>query len=118
MEILDREVKDIEAHAVEYLSEWGFDVAKFEQRARKSIDGARGDISEVTGALRQALSRTKQALVEIEKAREPVANEIKRGFERGWNVMEESFIRARLRMRSPELEESLRRAEEDPDWWS
>lgn len=112
------ELKDIEKRALESLTEWGFDVAKFEARAKQSLERTRGDIGEITGTLRQALLRTKLAMIELEKAKEPVADELKKGFERAWNALEESFIRARLRMRTPELEESLRRAEADPDWWS
>ena len=118
MEVIDPQLKDIERRTIEYLAEWGFDAAKFESRAKKSLEAARGDIGEITGALRQALLRTKLVMMELERAREPVAAELKKGFERGWNAMEESFIRARQRMRTPELEESLRRAENDPDWWS
>ena len=115
---IEPELRDIEKRAIEYLREWGFDVDKFEARAKKSLESARGDIGEITGALRQTLLRTKQIIVDLERNRQPVADELKKGFERGWNAMEESFIRARQHMPKPELEESLKRAEEDPDWWS
>lgn len=113
-------LNDIEKRAAEYLREWGFDITTFEARAKKSVEAARGDLSEVTGALRQALTRTKQVLVDLQRNKGPVAAELKSGFERGWNAIEESFIRARQKMREPEkeLEESVKRAEEDPDWWS
>ncbi len=117
---IEPETNDIEKRAADYLREWGFDVTTFEARAKQSIESARGDLSEVTGALRQTLTRTKQVLIDLERNKGPVAAELKNGFERGWNAIEESFIRARQKAREPEkdLQESLKRAEEDPDWWS
>ncbi len=115
---IEPELKDIEKRAIEYLREWGFDLDKFEARAKKSIELTRGDVGEITGALRQTLLRAKWVLVDLERNRKPVAVVLKMGFERGGNALEVLFIRARQRMRTPELEESLKNAEADPDWWS
>ncbi len=103
---IEPELKDIEKRAIEYLREWGFDLDKFEARAKKSIELTRGDVGEITGALRQTLLRAKLVLVDLERNRKPVAEELKKGFERGWNAMEESCIRARQRMRTPALADS------------
>ncbi len=81
------------------LREWGFDFSRFEAKAKKSMENACGDLSEVTGVLRQTLIKTKQTLVDLQKSREPVAAELKNGFERAWEVIEEGFARARQRMR-------------------
>ncbi len=61
------------------LREWGFDVKTFEARAKRSLDNARGDLSEINGALRQTLTHTKQVLVNLQKQRAPVAAELKKG---------------------------------------
>ena len=113
------ELIDIEKRATEYLKEWGFDAEKFEVRAKQSLQSARGDLSEITGALRQSMTRTKQVLLELEKSRDPVVTELKSGFERGWNAIEEAVLRARQRSREESVEQtSLERAEDDPNWWS
>lgn len=83
----------------EKLREWGFDVAAFEAKAKTSIENARGDLSEITGILRQSMSRTKQALLDLQKSREPVATELKSGFERAWDEIEKAFARARQKVR-------------------
>ena len=83
----------------DYLREWGFDLPTFEARAKKSVEAARGDLSEVTGALRQTMANTREVLVDLQKNRGPVAAELKVGFEQAWNAIEDSFARARQRMR-------------------
>lgn len=81
------------------LREWGFDLARFETRAKKSMQNARGDLSEVTGVLRETLGKTKQVLVDLQKSREPVVTELKYGFERAWDEIEQAFTRARQKLR-------------------
>lgn len=81
------------------LRDWGFDVETFEKKAKASIETARGDLSEITGVLRQALGQTKQTLLDLQKAREPVAAELKSGFERAWEDIEQAFSRARQVLR-------------------
>ncbi len=88
-----------ETERMSYLREWGFDVAAFEAKAKKSLENARGDLSEVTGVLRQTLAKTKQILLDLQKTREPVAAELKSGFERAWDEIEQGFTRARQKMR-------------------
>lgn len=83
----------------DYLREWGFDMPTFEARAKKSMEAARGDLSEITGALRQTMNNTREVLVDLQKNRGPVATELKLGFEQAWNAIEDSFARARQRMR-------------------
>lgn len=84
------------------LREWGFDVKTFEARAKKSLDSARGDLSEINAALRQTLSTTKQVLVNLQKQRAPVAAELKKGFEDAWDAIEKAFSRAREKVRDQE----------------
>lgn len=81
------------------LQEWGFDLATFEAKAKSSIANARGDLSEITGVLRQTMASTKQTLLDLQKSRGPVAAELKSGFERAWNEIEQGFARARQKMR-------------------
>lgn len=83
----------------EFLLEWGFNIQTFESRARRSMENARGDLSEVTGALRQTLATTRQTLVDLHEARQPVAGELKSGFERAWDEIEKAFTNARRKMR-------------------
>jgi hypothetical protein len=117
---IEPELVDIDKRAKEYMREWGFDAEKFEARAKESLGAAKGDLSEVTGALRQSMTRTKQVLLDLEKSRGPVVSELKTGFERGWSAIEEAFMRARQRMRESSMEKAGagRKADEDPDWWS
>jgi hypothetical protein len=81
------------------LREWGFDLARFEMKAKKSMENARGDLSEITGVLRLTLARTKQTLLNLQKSREPVGAELKGGFESAWDEIEEAFARARQKTR-------------------
>src|SRR5881296_3870672 len=62
------------------LREWGFDVKAFEARAKKSLDTARGDLTEINGAVRQTLTQTKEVLVNLQKQRKPVAAELEKRF--------------------------------------
>ena len=77
--------------AADVLREWGFDLTAFQVRAKQSMDAARGDMSEITGTLRQALASTKQVLVDLERTKRPVASELKTGFERAWDEIENAF---------------------------
>ncbi len=83
----------------EFLREWGFDLEAFEARAKQSLSSTRGDLGEVTGALRKVMASTKQTLIDLHKARQPVATELKSGFERAWDEIEQAFASARRRMR-------------------
>jgi len=83
----------------ESLRDWGFDPAVFETRAKQSIENAKGDLSEITGVLREALYRTRQTLLNVQKSGEPVAAELRQGFERAWEEIEQAFARARQRVR-------------------
>ena len=83
------------------LREWGFDVDTFEARAKQSMEAARGDLSEVSGALRQALGEARQVLVGLQRNSGPVASELKTGFEQAWQAIESAFGRARDRAREP-----------------
>jgi hypothetical protein len=82
-----------------FLREWGFDVKVFEARAKRSLESTRGDLNEITGALRQTLVSAKQVLLDLQKTRGPVAAELKTGFERAWDEIEDAFRRARQKMR-------------------
>lgn len=87
------------ARRAERLREWGFDADAFEAKARKSLDEARGDLSELTDAIRGALAVTKQTLLEMQRARGPIAAELKNGFERAWDDLEKAVEAARQRMK-------------------
>jgi hypothetical protein len=82
----------------EYLREWGFDIDTFEERAKQSAQTAKGDLSEITGALRQTLVEAKDILIDLSK-KGPAATELKSGFERAWEEIEGAFSRARDRVR-------------------
>lgn len=74
---------------------WGIDVEKFEERAKESLESARGDLTEITGTLRDTLVRAKDIVIGLQKNGAPVATEIKTGFERAWNEIENAFKAAR-----------------------
>jgi hypothetical protein len=84
------------------LRDWGFDLKTFEVRAKKSLDNARGDLSEINGVLRQALTNTKQVLMDLQRQKRPVAAELKKGFEEAWDAIEKAFARARQKIKTPE----------------
>jgi len=92
-------VPEQEKDKTAYLREWGFDLAKFETMTRQSLKEARGDLSEVTGVLRQSLTNTKQVLLDLQKNRGPVTAELKSGFEKAWDEIEQAFTRARQHIR-------------------
>jgi hypothetical protein len=96
------------------LRDWGFDPAVFESRAKQSIENAKGDFSEITGVLRDALYRTKQTLLTVQKSGEPVAAELRMGFDRAWEEIEQAFARARRRVRESRDETAAR--EEGDNW--
>src|SRR5579884_1295629 len=95
------------------IKDWGFDIEKFEAKAKESIANARGDLSEITGVLRESLAKTKQTLLDLQKSREPVATELRGGFERAWNEIEQAFARARKSVRESRETEATRKAGDD-----
>ncbi len=99
MEPDDKESTQTQSKTRELLREWGFDPIVFEARAKRSLEGARGDLGEITAALRSAMSSTRQTLIDLHKARQPVATELKTGFERAWEEIEKAFGAARKKMR-------------------
>ena len=90
------------APVADALREWGFDVKTFEARAKKSLDTARGDLTEINGAVRQTLAQTREVLMNLQKQRKPVAAELKKGFEDAWEAIEKAFARARAKVREQE----------------
>lgn len=88
-----------EAERSSYLKEWGFDTPTFEAKARKSLETARGDLSEMTGALRQIVARMREIVLDLQKNRQPIAAELRKGFETAWDDLEQAFARARQRVR-------------------
>jgi hypothetical protein len=82
------------------LRQWGFDVETFRTRAKKSMEGARGDASEVGDALRAAAAKTRQVLADLQKSGGPAAAELKGGFEQAWEAIEQAFIRASRKVRA------------------
>ena len=79
------------------LRDWGIDVERFEERAKESLESARGDLSEITGTLRHALVRAKDIVAGLQKNGAPVATELKSGFERAWHEIEAAFKAARAK---------------------
>ncbi|HUR82427.1 MAG TPA: hypothetical protein VM733_16815 [Thermoanaerobaculia bacterium] len=77
------------------LEDWGIDVDRFKERAKESLENARGDLSEITGTLRQTLVHAKDVVVGLQKNGSPAAAELKSGFERAWQEIEGAFRAAR-----------------------
>lgn len=85
------------------LEDWGFNVEKFRERAKVSLENARGDLTEITGTLRHTLVQAKDIVVGLQKTGSPAATELKSGFERAWNEIENAFRSAREKAKgSPE----------------
>jgi hypothetical protein len=77
------------------LEDWGIDVDKFKERAKESLESAKGDLSEITGTLRHTLVQAKDIVVGLQKTGSPAAAELKSGFERAWQEIENAFRSAR-----------------------
>ncbi len=77
------------------LEDWGIDVEKFKERAKESLENARGDLTEITGTLRHTLVQAKDIVVGLQKTGSPAAAELKSGFERAWHEIENAFRAAR-----------------------
>jgi hypothetical protein len=97
------------------LEDWGIDVEKFKERAKESIENARGDLSEITGTLRSTLVQAKDILVGLQKTGSPAAAELKSGFERAWHEIESAFRSAREKAKSAETAESAEKPESSDD---
>ena len=82
------------------LRDWGIDVGRFEERAKESMQNARGDLSEIHGTLRETLLHAKDVLAGMQNAGSPVASELKAGFERAWQEIESAFRNARQKAKS------------------
>jgi len=82
------------------LEDWGIDLEKFKVRAKESLEGARGDLSEITGTLRHTLVQAKEVVVGLQKTGSPAAAELKSGFERAWQEIETAFRNAREKAKS------------------
>ena len=85
------------------LRDWGIDVERFNERAKQSIETAKGDLTEVTGTLRQTLVQAKDVLMGLQTAGSPAAAELKQGFERAWQEIERAFTAARQRAREEKV---------------
>lgn len=98
----------------EYLREWGFDVDAFEKRAKQSMETARGDLSEVSGVVRQTLGEAKQVIVNLKQTGGPAASELKTGFEQAWQAIESAFARAKERVKEKPAEPAEPSSPEPP----
>ncbi|HKR66938.1 MAG TPA: hypothetical protein VJZ00_24640 [Thermoanaerobaculia bacterium] len=99
----------------ESLRDWGIDVEKFEERAKESFQSARGDLSEITGTLRQTLVEAKDVLVGLQRGGSaPAAAELKSGFERAWQEIERAFTTARQRAKDGTKNNEPPASEEPP----
>ena len=83
------------------LHDWGIDVEKFKERAKESVDAARGDLSEIGGTLRHALVNAKDVVLGLQNNGAPAAAELKAGFERAWKEIENAFRAARDKAKTP-----------------
>ena len=88
-------MSDEKKSVADSLRDWGIDVDKFEERAKESLETAKGDLSEITGTLRQTLLEAKDIVIGLQKSGAPVAAELKGGFERAWQEIERAFVAAR-----------------------
>jgi hypothetical protein len=84
------------------LNDWGIDVDKFKERAKESLASAKGDLSEITGTLRQTLVQAKDVVMGLQTGGAPAAAELKAGFERAWHEIEAAFKSAREKARAPQ----------------
>jgi hypothetical protein len=102
----------------ETLKGWGIDLEQFEARAKQSVGTAKGDLTEITGTLRETLQRAKEVIMDLQKSGvTPVAAELKTGFERAWAEIESAFAAARQRgkeSRQPANEETPSAVTEEP----
>jgi hypothetical protein len=85
----------------ESLNDWGIDVDKFKERAKESLETAKGDLSEIGGTLRHALVHAKDVVLGLQTNGGPAAAELKSGFERAWKEIENAFRSARDRAKGP-----------------
>jgi hypothetical protein len=83
------------------LHDWGIDVDKFRERAKESLDTAKGDFTEISGTVRQALVHAKDVVLNLQTNGAPAAAELKAGFERAWKEIEGAFRSARDRAKPP-----------------
>ncbi|HYC92554.1 MAG TPA: hypothetical protein VEO54_25325 [Thermoanaerobaculia bacterium] len=86
------------------LEDWGIDVDRFKERAKESLENARGDLSEITGTLRHTLVHAKDIVVGLQKTGSPAAAELKAGFERAWHEIEGAFRAAREKAKGTPVE--------------
>ncbi|HYR28661.1 MAG TPA: hypothetical protein VEU30_09350 [Thermoanaerobaculia bacterium] len=109
----DEEEKEEKKKVAESLRDWGFDAEKFQERAKESLESARGDLSEITGTLRQTLVHAKDIVAGLQKNGAPVAAELKTGFERAWHEIEAAFKAARSKAKDPKGEGGAADADAD-----
>jgi hypothetical protein len=84
------------------LNDWGIDLDKFKERAKESLSTAKGDLTEITGTLRQTLVQAKDVVMGLQTGGAPAAAELKAGFERAWSEIENAFKSAREKAKAPE----------------
>ena len=89
------ETEESTRSASDALNDWGIDVDRFKERAKESIEAARGDLTEVTGTLRRALVQARDVVSNLGTTGSPAAAELKAGFERAWHEIEGAFRAAR-----------------------
>lgn len=89
------------------LNDWGIDVDRFKERAKESLATAKGDLTEITGTLRQTLVQAKDVVMGLQTGGAPAAAELKAGFERAWHEIEAAFKSAREKAtKAPETAEA------------
>jgi hypothetical protein len=103
---LFRYAKDMDEEPKKKLEDWGIDVDRFRERAKESIENARGDLTEITGTLRHTLVHAKDVIVGLQKTGSPAAAELRAGFERAWHEIEGAFRAAREKAKGEAAEET------------
>ena len=95
------------------LNDWGIDIDRFKERAKESLATAKGDLSEITGTLRQTLVSAKDVISGLQTGGAPVAAELKAGFERAWQEIEGAFKNAREKAKSEPVDTASAEAATD-----
>ena len=55
------------------LEDWGINLDKFKERAKTSLESAKGDLTEITGTLRHTLVQAKDVVVGLHRNGSPAA---------------------------------------------
>ena len=68
---MDETKQTAEQQLIQSLRSWGFDFEVFRSKAKQSIEAARGDVTEASSVMRQALARSKAILFDLQPDEKP-----------------------------------------------